>query len=82
MQAGKSAEGTEGVQLSRSNPRFMWLLRDAMLKPTDKDERPCHFKDYLLQKVSSFYIGCTRLLTVVPHDHLGDKPPVSCTARK
>ena len=57
MQAGKSAEGTEGVQLAHSNPRFMWLLRDAMLKPTDKNERPCHFKDYLLQKVNSFTLA-------------------------
>ena len=51
MQAGKSAVGDEGIKMADSNPRFMWLLRDVILIPTDKKGRPCHIKDHLLQKV-------------------------------
>jgi len=51
VQAGQSAAGMEGVKLADSNPRFMWLLRDVILSPTDKKGNPCHIKDYLLQKV-------------------------------
>ena len=51
MQAGQSAAGLEGVKLADSNPRFMWLLRDVILSPTDNKGNPCHIKDYLLQKV-------------------------------
>ena len=54
MQAGKSAAGKEGIKLADSNPRFMWLLRDVILTPTDKNKKPCHIKDYLLQKVFEF----------------------------
>ena len=52
MQAGRSATGEEGMKMADSNPRFMWLLRDVILCPTDKNGRPCHIKDYLLQKVA------------------------------
>jgi hypothetical protein len=51
VQAGKSAEGKEGVKMAESNPRFMWLLRDVILIPTDRNGKPCHIKDHLLQKV-------------------------------
>lgn len=51
IQAGKSSDAIGEVELSNSNPWFMWLLRDVILEPTDKNGRPCHVKDYLLQKV-------------------------------
>ena len=51
VQAGKSAAGKEGIKMADSNPRFMWLLRDVILMPTDKNGKPCHIKDHLLQKV-------------------------------
>ena len=53
MQAGKSAVGEEGIKVADSNPRFMWLLRDVILIPTDKNGKHCHIKDHLLQKVGN-----------------------------
>lgn len=55
VQARKSAVGQEGMKMADSNPRFMWLLRDVILVPTDKNGKPCHIKDHLLQKVSLLY---------------------------
>ena len=51
VQAGEYADGQGANKLANSNPRFMWLLRDVILIPTDKKNKPCHIKDHLLQKV-------------------------------
>ena len=59
MQTGKSAEGEEGI-MADSNPRFMWLLRDVTLMPTDRNGKKCHIKDYLLQKVGNRSSGLSQ----------------------
>ena len=56
VQAGKSTTGKEEMKMADSNPRFMWLLRDVILVPTDRNGKPCHIKDHLLQKVKSYVI--------------------------
>ena len=53
MQAGKKLQAEEVTQFSEWAPKFMWLFQDVTLDPTDKNGRPCHVKDFLLQKVSS-----------------------------
>ena len=36
-------------------PHFMWLLRDVILEPTDRNGKPCHISDYIKQKVKQCY---------------------------
>ena len=44
----------------RIAPSFLWILRDALLRPVNSQEYPCSFQDYLLE-VSNFneiyYLG-------------------------
>ena len=52
----KSIRSNSHKNLSREDvkqiaPSFFWLLRDVLLEPTDHKGRPCHFRDYLLEKV-------------------------------
>ena len=56
MQSGQTADNLDGLKLAESNPRFMWLLRDVILDPTDAKGSPCHIRDYLLQKVSAMHL--------------------------
>ena len=56
MQSGQTADGLDELKLTESNPRFMWLLRDVILEPTNSRGCPCHIRDYLLQKVSTGHL--------------------------
>lgn len=53
MQAGKKLKAEDVTRFSEWAPKFMWLFRDVTLEPTDKKGKPCHVKDFLLQKVSN-----------------------------
>ena len=51
MQAEVNAGKVDENDISSINPKFMWVLRDAILEPTDRNNKSCHFRDYLIQKV-------------------------------
>lgn len=53
MHAGKKLQAQEVSKFSEWAPKFMWLLRDVTLEPTDERGTPCHVRDYLLQKVGN-----------------------------
>ena len=38
-------------EIKQIAPSFLWLLRDAILEPVNSRGQPCHFRDYLLEKV-------------------------------
>ena len=38
-------------EIKQIAPAFLWLLRDAILEPVNAQGQPCHFKDYLIEKV-------------------------------
>ena len=39
-------------EIKQIAPSFLWLLRDAILEPVNFQGKPCHFRDYLLEKVT------------------------------
>ena len=39
-------------EIEQIAPSFLWLLRDAILEPVNSRGQPCHFRDYLLEKVT------------------------------
>ena len=43
-----------GKEVKQIAPSFFWLLRDALLEPTDDNGQSCHFRDYLLEKVGCY----------------------------
>ena len=47
----KADRNLNGNEVKQIAPGFFWLLRDALLKPTDRSGQPCNFKDFLLEKV-------------------------------
>lgn len=57
------------MKMADSNPRFMWLLRDVILIPTDKNGKPCHIKDHLLQKVN-YHVNSVVKVKVYKSSHV------------
>ena len=39
-------------EIKQIAPSFLWLLRDAILEAVNFQGQPCHFRDFLLEKVT------------------------------
>ena len=47
----RGSEKLNEREIKQIAPSFLWLLRDANLKPVNSEKKPCHFREYLLDKV-------------------------------